>query len=310
MPSGTNKGYIRLHRQVQDCWVWFADKKFSKGQAWVDLLMLANHQEKKIIFNGEPMVISRGQYLTSIRSLAERWGWSKDSVARFLTATANDKMIKKESDSHRTLITIVNYGVYQYSENENETQIGQKQGHAQGHKSEKTINEINVNKCNIYNAHFEDVWKIYPRRKDKSRAYQCYMARINSGFSEEELYEATKNYAEECKKEDRPEKYIKIASTFFGVNTPFVDYIPAKESRDIKVINLEGQTEEEKTAYPRYGFPEEWFKGDTLYSPNIYPVKDSVTGQEYTVNDLVDLYYLRRGRAYGDEGDLEFRRST
>lgn len=132
----SGKGYIKLYRQIQDCWIWFADEKFSKAQAWVDLLMLANHSDKKFYFNGEVVNIKRGQNLTSIRALSERWGWSKDSVSRFLKLLENDGMIERISDTHRTLITVMNYEVFQSSETDDETQIGQKQGHTQGHDTD------------------------------------------------------------------------------------------------------------------------------------------------------------------------------
>jgi len=159
----SGKGYIKLYRQIQDCWIWFADEKFSKAQAWVDLLMLANHADKKLYFNGEVMNIKRGQNLTSIRALSERWGWSKDSVSRFLKLLESDGMIEKICDTHRTLVTIVNYEVFQASESDDETPNGQEQGHAQGHGSDTdkdtgetpigTNNELkndnkNVKECN------------------------------------------------------------------------------------------------------------------------------------------------------------------
>ena len=108
-----NKGYILLHRSLQDCWIWFDDPKFTKGQAWVDLLMMVNHADKRLQFNGEFITVEEGQVITSIRSLAERWGWSKDSVKRFLNLLERDMMITQNCDTHRTLVTIVNYGIYQ-----------------------------------------------------------------------------------------------------------------------------------------------------------------------------------------------------
>ena len=81
------------------------------------------------------------------------------------------------------------------------------------------------NNINIYSVHFEAFWKAYPRKKEKAKAYKCYQARIKDGFSEDELLTAAKNYAAECKKEKREEKYIKHAATFIGANTPFVDYL-------------------------------------------------------------------------------------
>lgn len=88
-------------------------------------------------------------------------------------------------------------------------------------KDSNNINNIN----NIYSISFEDIYKEYPRKGDKKRAYGCFQTRLREGYSEEELMVATKNYAAQCKKENREEKYIKLASTFFGINTPFVDYL-------------------------------------------------------------------------------------
>ena len=113
-------GYIKLHRQIQDCWIWESGK-FDKRSAWIDLLMLANHHDKKFMFNGKPVVITRGQFMTSIRKLSDRWEWSTSTVFSFLKILEDDNMIKKESDSHRTLLTIINYEVYQGVPNTNQT---------------------------------------------------------------------------------------------------------------------------------------------------------------------------------------------
>lgn len=106
------KGWIKLHRQLQECPLWYGER-FSKGQAWVDLLLLANHRDKKILFNGEMMNVERGQYLTSMVKLAEKWQWSRPTVVKFLNLLEKDKMITRSSDNTKTLITIENYNDYQ-----------------------------------------------------------------------------------------------------------------------------------------------------------------------------------------------------
>lgn len=80
-----------------------------------------------------------------------------------------------------------------------------------------------------YTAVFEELWKAYPRRKDKALAYKAYKARLNDGFSEDELITAVKRYAEECQRQRTEERYIKHCSTFLGVNTPFMDYLRKEE---------------------------------------------------------------------------------
>lgn len=113
------KGWIKLHRRIQDCWIW-DEKPFDKPRAWIDILLLANHADKKIMFNGSVICIKRGQYLTSIRKLSDRWGWSYDKVSRFLNLLVSEDMLQKESDSNRTLLTVVNYEVYQDAPNADE----------------------------------------------------------------------------------------------------------------------------------------------------------------------------------------------
>ena len=60
-------------------------------------------------------------------------------------------------------------------------------------------------------------------------AYKAYKARLNDGFSEDELITAVKRYAEECRRQRTEERYIKHCSTFLGVNTPFMDYLKKEE---------------------------------------------------------------------------------
>ena len=107
-----DKGWICLYRQIQECWVW-TDKPFSKGQAWIDLLLLANHRPKKISIDGIPVTIERGQFHTSTVKLADRWGWDRRKVSRFLDVLEGDSMLTQRRTSNGTTISLENYEVYQ-----------------------------------------------------------------------------------------------------------------------------------------------------------------------------------------------------
>ena len=108
-----DKGWIKLHRSIQDSWIWEDCEKYDKTHAWIDLLLSANHKDKKISVDGQPKVISRGQFLTSLAKLAARWRWNAKSVSRFLNILEKDKMIVQSRTHRWTTVTIVNYGVYQ-----------------------------------------------------------------------------------------------------------------------------------------------------------------------------------------------------
>lgn len=80
-----------------------------------------------------------------------------------------------------------------------------------------------------YSVHFEEFWRVYPRKKEKSKAYNAYKARMKDGFSEDELLRAARGYATECQRECKQEKYIKLGATFLSASTPFTDYLTDHE---------------------------------------------------------------------------------
>ena len=109
-----SKGWISLHRQIWNNWVW-EDKPFSKGQAWIDLLLMANHEDKKVLIGNQLITVKRGSFVTSIRKLCDRWGWSNTKVRSFLSLLEQDGMLIVKSDAKKTTLTIVNYSDYQDS---------------------------------------------------------------------------------------------------------------------------------------------------------------------------------------------------
>lgn len=84
---------------------------------------------------------------------------------------------------------------------------------------------------NNYSVYFESFWNVYPRKKEKAKAYKCYNARLKDGYSEEELLTAATKYAEECKVRKTEERYIKLGATFLGPSTPFTDYLKKEVDR-------------------------------------------------------------------------------
>ena len=106
-------GWIKIHRKIMECALWNGDEPSNKKSAWIDLLLMANHKEKQIVFKGQPRTIKAGQRLTSIRKLATLWNWSLNRVRRYLELLEELNMITVERDTNGTLITIVKYEVYQ-----------------------------------------------------------------------------------------------------------------------------------------------------------------------------------------------------
>lgn len=105
------QGWVPVKRQIQEHWLW-KDKPFSQGQAWIDLIMLANYEDKKMPYKGEIITCERGTVNLSISYLANRWGWSRDKTRRFLKLLESDGMVTVKATTHRTTITLENYSIY------------------------------------------------------------------------------------------------------------------------------------------------------------------------------------------------------
>ena len=104
-------GWIILGRGIRDHWI-YSEKPFSRFKAWIDLIFSANFRDKTIMVNGRPFLVRRGSFLTSTRKLAERWGWSKNKTSRYLSILRDEGMIETGTQVG-TLVTIVNYELYQ-----------------------------------------------------------------------------------------------------------------------------------------------------------------------------------------------------
>lgn len=111
-----SSGWIKLHRSVMEIPEWLTEP-FTKAQAWVDLLLLANHKKGHIRKRGIVIEVQRGQVGYSEESLAERWKWSRGKTRRFLKYLLNNSRILRnpvqQNPNLSSLISITNYEIYQ-----------------------------------------------------------------------------------------------------------------------------------------------------------------------------------------------------
>lgn len=117
-----HQGWIKLHRKIKEHWIYQEERKFSKFEAWLDLIMMANHKEKKVSLGNELFTLKEGEFITSEKKLMESWNWGKSKTRTFLEMLENDGMIIKKSDRKKTTITICNYNVYHETENKDRPQ--------------------------------------------------------------------------------------------------------------------------------------------------------------------------------------------
>ena len=232
------KGWIKTYRQIQDCWIWKVDEPFDRRSAWLDLLLSANHKDVKLLFNGNLIDVKRGQLITSVRNLANKWQWSKDRVLKFLRVLENDTMIERDSDNHRTLITIVNYGVYQDKQDtentEESTQTSTQTSTQNGHTL--ATNKNDKNDKNIYISDFKIIYDSYPKKVGKTKGYEYYKAWVTDGrvisgirhkLTNKQIWSAIAKYKREMEEKETELQYYKNFDTFMC--KAILDYVEDEE---------------------------------------------------------------------------------
>jgi len=118
------RGWIKLHRDIREHWIYKENRKYSKFEAWTWLLMDANHKDNKVLYNNTKLVdVKRGETLTSEVKLSKLWGWGRKKVRRFLELLEEDNMIvKKVEPNQYIIIGILNYDKFQSATTDDTTQ--------------------------------------------------------------------------------------------------------------------------------------------------------------------------------------------
>ena len=143
------QGYIKLHRQLLDNPL-FTSEPFTRGQAWITLLLLTNYKDGYIaVKNGELLKIERGECGYSELALAKIFKWSRGKVKRFINLLESEKMIQQKIRSNRLIIKVLNYENFQ-NDTTNSTTNGQQT--IQQTVQQTDINNNDKNDKNIVNT--------------------------------------------------------------------------------------------------------------------------------------------------------------
>ena len=140
------EGWIKLHRGLLESNVWTCEP-FSRGQAWVDLLLLANHKDSFFYKRGNKIDVKRGQLGRSVVELSDRWKWSRSKVNKFLKDLEKEQQIKQQKSSITQIVTIINYDEYQEKEQQTLQQKGSRKA-AEGQQKDTYKNDNNDNNDN------------------------------------------------------------------------------------------------------------------------------------------------------------------
>lgn len=106
------EGWICIYRAIEEDPMYFAEP-FTRMQAFIDLILITNHERTVFFKRGIKITVERGQTVRSEDELALRWKWSRGKVRRFLLELENDTKIVQQKTRLCNCISIVNYDKYQ-----------------------------------------------------------------------------------------------------------------------------------------------------------------------------------------------------
>lgn len=216
------EGWIKLYRKTQDNFLW-TEKPFDKARAWIDLLLMAMHQEKKLIIDGTKTTIARGSFITSRLKLADRWGWSVKKVDSYFKLLENEKMVVTKGTTKGTTVTIVKYEEYQVMGTTEDIAKVTAEVTAEDTQNKNDKKEKYEKKSNVeIDVFFEKIWKRYKVKQGKASVSKSQKTKL-FGYGLEQIMRCIDRYEAEMYRIGRDIKYWKNGSTFF--NSGFVDYL-------------------------------------------------------------------------------------
>lgn len=191
------EGYIKLYRKIKENKYWLEPRKFSKLEAWLDLLLRAGFKDIALVIGDRTLSLKAGQFVTSQVKLAEAWGWNRETVNKYLKRLKNDEQIGYKTSNKFTLITICNWDSYQNPDKEKpaakptaKPTTAQHQGSTKTGTINNEKNEKNIKHLLIMKTQFLELSQRYKNDKILIKGHL-----LKEGYTEFQIEEAFQRYA-------------------------------------------------------------------------------------------------------------------
>lgn len=137
-----SKGYLRLFRKFED-WEWYA--KPNTKAVFIHCLIKANNEDKQ----WQGIVIKRGQFVTSLESLAIANGLTIRQTRTALNDLQKTNEIDKQTTNRYSIITVKNYNLYQTNDKQKMPSNDKQTPSEMTSKRQQRINNSNNSYINI-----------------------------------------------------------------------------------------------------------------------------------------------------------------
>ncbi len=166
-------GWIKVHRKILDNDWLSKNRVYSNFEAFMYLLLKANHKEGFFHIGTQIVEVKRGQIVTSQKKLCKQFNWSNSKLRNYLKTAKNASMIHTETTSKTTTLTILNYDSYQ-SEG-TELTLNKNQINTEKALKKHTNKNVKKNKeKNSMSDSFDIWWNLYDFKVGRSKCEKIW----------------------------------------------------------------------------------------------------------------------------------------
>lgn len=158
-------GWIKLHRKILDSRYGC---NLEMSGLFDRLLLMANHKEG---FTADGTKINPGQFMTSQDSLAKKFTVDRNKMRRMLSKLESAQQIAQQTSAKNTIITIVNWHLYQGDEQQSEHQVNIRRTSDEHQVNTNKNNKNNKNNISAEFTHdfFEGVIEVPKKNLPKTK---------------------------------------------------------------------------------------------------------------------------------------------
>lgn len=211
-----HRGYIKIWRKMQDSGLQDNLELFG---FFTNLVLMANHKEKKFLLNGNFITVPRGSLITGRNSLAKQFKVSPSKVWRMFDILKRGQIVDIKPNSKYSVVSICNYDKYQdlnYKIKQHTGQVANSKRTAseQQVNTNNNVNNVNnVKNVNKSSNSAEIIYNAYPRKVGKFKAIEAIEKSLDKIGFQSLLYKVAK-YAKSVK--DKDPKFTPHAATWFN----------------------------------------------------------------------------------------------
>lgn len=221
-------GYIKLYRKLLDNPV-FQNERLLKVFIWC--LLKASYKEHEQLLGLQTIRLKPGQFIYGRLKAAQEVRLKPSTMNDQMKALKKLQIIDIKPNNKFSIVSVINWGVYQSSEDEPDNKTDSKPTTKQ---QQTDTNKKGKKDKNIYTSEFETFYSSYPYQLNKQQSFKNWTALLKKGESVSNIMKALENYLNYISDNKIEKQYIVRSANFIGRNAVYLGYLETQQNHEEK----------------------------------------------------------------------------